>query len=183
MDEQLPDIVELDSLWEPAERPGTRLKRIAIPRVDREFAARSIIEAFHHMGGQERFSQWAHDHPSMFYPKLLTKIMPPASQTNIAAGQVNFIYHAAIPPGPLDQQDQPYAHESSSPPPDARTANAIGSSPYAAISGPASYGDASPAPADEPDAAAPAVEPASPKPRRRRVRRAADDGEPAPSAA
>lgn len=107
MDENLPIVSDvMDTLWdEPSHPSGKKLKLAKVPKFDREEQAKSVVRAYHAMGGDARFAHWAHEYPAFFYSKIWSKLLPSQAQVH-HEGSINVVYRPAIPPSPLDG-DQP----------------------------------------------------------------------------
>jgi hypothetical protein len=108
MDEALPaPPVFLDGLWNEDQVLGGRLIVRKPKTFNREEQAKSIVAAFHAIGGDARLAHWANEHPGYFFTKLFPKILPQPSAVQVNAGSLNVIYQAAIPPSKLDEPPPP----------------------------------------------------------------------------
>jgi hypothetical protein len=105
MDEQLPVPSDLfiDCLWNEERQLGGKLARRQVKKLNREEQIKSVIEAFHQIGGQSRFAQWANDHPHHFFTKIFPKTFPQGNSQLINNGSLTVNYQPAIAPSPLDE--------------------------------------------------------------------------------
>jgi hypothetical protein len=105
MDEGIgpPAPLYLDGLWNEDTVLGGRLIIRKPKAFNRDEQAKSIVAAFHAIGGDARLAHWANEHPGYFFTKLFTKLLPQASAIQVNAGSLNIIYQAAIPPSKLDE--------------------------------------------------------------------------------
>jgi hypothetical protein len=108
MDEALPapGKLYLDGLWNEEAALGGRLIVKKPKKFDREEQVKSIVAAFHAIGGDARLAHWANEHPGYFFTKLFTKTLPQQATLQANIGSLNIVYQAAIPPSPLDAQTE-----------------------------------------------------------------------------
>jgi hypothetical protein len=108
MDEALPapGALYLDGLWNEELALGGRLIVKKPKKFDREEQVKSIVAAFHAIGGDARLAHWANEHPGYFFTKLFTKTLPQQATLQANIGSLNIVYQAAIPPSPLDAQTE-----------------------------------------------------------------------------
>lgn len=109
MDECLPapGKLHLDGLWNEEATLGGRLIVKRPKKVDREDQVKSIVAAFHAIGGDARLAHWANEHPGYFFTKIFLKTLPQQASLIGSVGSLNVIYQAAIPPSPLDEPPPP----------------------------------------------------------------------------
>jgi hypothetical protein len=105
MDEQLPvpSEVFIDCLWNEEQVLGAKLAPKPVKKFNREQQIKAVVEAFHQIGGQARFADWANNHPHHFFTKIFPKTFPQGNSQLINNGSLTVNYQPAIAPSPLDE--------------------------------------------------------------------------------